>query len=69
MQSAMEIRAFVEDFDHCRKLYCRKPFVEQILTEHLLIKHLLMTASIKLQIIQQIVIDFMFMSCYVRVSE
>ena len=47
---AMEIKAFIKDFDHCRKPDCRTSFVEQLFSEDLL-KHLSMAASINLQII------------------
>ena len=44
----MEIKAFVKDFDHCRKTSCRTPFAEQVFAEHLLVQHLWIAASIKL---------------------
>ena len=45
----MEIKSFVEDSDHCRKI--RTPFVEQLFAMHLLAEHLSMADSIKLEII------------------
>ena len=41
---AMEITAFVEDFDHSRKLHCRISFVEHFFAEHLLVQHLSIVA-------------------------
>ena len=46
----MEIKAFAEDFDHCRKTYCKTPFAEQLSAVDLLVEHLSMTDSIKLEI-------------------
>ena len=40
------IKAFVEDFDHCRKPHCRTPFAEQLFAEYYLIEYLSMVASI-----------------------
>ena len=48
----MEIKAFDEDFDDCKKSFCRTPFVEQLFAEHLSVEHHSMAASIKLKIIQ-----------------
>ena len=33
----MKIKAFVEEFDHCRTRHSRTPFVEQLFPEHLLV--------------------------------
>ena len=46
----MEIKAFVEDFDHCRKFHCITPFAEQHFAVHLLVEHLSMADSIKLEL-------------------
>ena len=48
----MEIKAFVEDFDHCRKLHCRTPFAEQLFAVHLLVEHLSIADSIKSEIME-----------------
>ena len=45
----MEIKAFVEDFDHAEKLLRGTPFAEQLLAQHLFVVYLSIAASIKLQ--------------------
>ena len=46
----MEIKAFVEDFDRCRKRHRITPFAEQFFAVHLLLEHLSMADSIKLEV-------------------
>ena len=46
----MEIKAFVQDFDHWKKFHCRTPFAEQLFAVHLLVEHLLKADPIKLEI-------------------
>ena len=45
----IEIKAFIEDFDHADEFFYGTPFEEQLLTEHLLVQYLSMAASIILQ--------------------
>ena len=42
----MEIKSFVEDFDHCRKTSIKNTFAEQLFSEHLSVKHLSIGTSI-----------------------
>ena len=46
----MEVKAFVEDFDHCRKTSLKNKFVGQFFAVHLLLEDLSMADSIKLEI-------------------
>ena len=43
----MEITAFAEDFDHCKRA-----FAEQLFTVHILVEHISMADSVKLEIMQ-----------------
>ena len=47
----MEIKAFVEDFDHCRKTSLYNTFAVQLFAVHLLPEDFIMAHSMKLEIV------------------
>ena len=53
----MEIKAFYENFDHCKKAVLPNTFCRTVFCTVSLVGYFLMVASMKLNIIQKIVTD------------